>query len=275
MKKKKESKVPKLLEMLENAVDEFQKSDNYLSYLKMQATLPEYSARNVMLILQQMPEATFVRGYKSWKELGRQVKKGENALYIIAPLKVKLDSDDDEKPSYLRFRAVPVFDVSQTEGEPVLIQPIPLEGEAPVSLLDAVSLLEETTGFDIEFDDISEFGVCCYIDKEIRIRNDISDAHKFKTMIHEAAHALMHSQLVYDPTLEDLSKMQRELEAESVAFVVSEYFGLDAKEYSPKYISAYTDKKAFFASQGRIQQTAKLLIEKINPLAAVPAAAGI
>src|ERR671932_801744 len=118
-----EERTAALLEQLEAGVQAIQTSDDFKSYLRTAATFHAYSPNNVLLILAQKPEATCVAGYKTWQSLGRQVKKGEKAIYIFAPrpYRVTTENETGEEQTHegLTFRSVPVFDFSQTEGDPI------------------------------------------------------------------------------------------------------------------------------------------------------------
>src|ERR687886_522199 len=112
-----------LMQQLEAGVEAIQTSEDFQRYLRTAATFHHYSPNNVLLILAQKSEATRVAGYKTWQSLGRQVKKGEKAIYIFAPRPYRVTTEDEQGEEQTRegltFRSVPVFDVSQTEGDPI------------------------------------------------------------------------------------------------------------------------------------------------------------
>ncbi len=112
-----------LMQQLEAGVEAIQTSEDFKRYLRTAAAFHTYSPNNVLLILAQKPEATRVAGYKTWQALGRQVKKGERAIYIFAPRPYRVTTEDEQGEEQTRegltFRSVPVFDISQTEGDPI------------------------------------------------------------------------------------------------------------------------------------------------------------
>ena len=111
------------MEQLEAGIQAIQTSADFTRYLKVAATFHPYSPNNVLLILAQKPEATRVAGYRAWQSLGRQVKKGEKAIDIFAPRPSRVTTEDEQGEEQTRegltFRSVPVFDISQTEGDPI------------------------------------------------------------------------------------------------------------------------------------------------------------
>ena len=119
-----------LLQQLEAGVAAIQTSDDFTRYLRTAATFHQYSPNNVLLILSQRPDATRVAGYKTWQSLGRQVKKGEKAIYIFAPRPYRVTTEDEQGEEQTRegltFRSVPVFDITQTEGDPIPTLEAPL-----------------------------------------------------------------------------------------------------------------------------------------------------
>ncbi len=107
------------VEALAKAVDEVRASETFKAYLDVQARFHRYSWHNSMLILSQRPDASQVAGYRAWQKLGRQVTKGERGIMIFAPCPFKKERDNGDTETGMFFRAVHVFDVSQTEGEPL------------------------------------------------------------------------------------------------------------------------------------------------------------
>src|SRR5215210_7254112 len=112
-----------LMRQLEAGVQAIQTSDAFKRYLKTAARFHQYSPNNVLLILAQKPEATRVAGYHAWQQLGRQVKQGEKAISIFAPRPYRVTTEDEAGEEQTRkgltFRAVPVWDISQTDGDPI------------------------------------------------------------------------------------------------------------------------------------------------------------
>ena len=276
---------------LEAGLKELVQSDKYRDYLTAMSRLNNYSSRNIMLIHQQLPHATRVASFKTWEEeFNRHVKKGERALWIWAPigekqpetkLMEKLDPetgapllDEDGKPvmeemtalvSRPRFKEVPVFDVSQTEGEPLPEIVEPLTGgvahyEAFLDALRAVSPLP------IVFEPMREEqdGYCRY-GEQIGIREGMSETQTVSAVVHELAHARLHDKNLA-PDASGKSKNIKETEAESLAFVVNSHFGIDTSANSFGYLAEYgsRDMKELKASLDTIRREANTLINAID-----------
>ena len=191
----------------------------------------------------QNPDATLVAGFRSWeKNFERHVKKGEKGIRILAPVPVKkkktgsdeedvLGKEETEEPeiAYIRYRTVSVFDVSQTEGKPLPdFGPKELSGD--MEDFDAFyGAVSEFSPAEIRFDEIpgDAKGYYSSSNKEIVIRDGMSEAQTAKTMVHEVAHAWLHDREKMASRSEKKNRSEIETEAESVAFVVSSHFGLD------------------------------------------------
>jgi N-terminal domain of anti-restriction factor ArdC/IrrE N-terminal-like domain len=221
------------LELLEQGIKNLANQDNWLNHLKTQAVFHSYSFNNTCLIIQQCPEASRVAGFHAWKKLNRSVKKGEKGIRILAPMTYK----DAEDPEAVRvsFRSVAVFDVSQTEGEPLPEIVTPLEGDDQ-GLLQALKEFACNKGFWVLAEDMGETnGTCSYRSPiTITLNPNRSLLQQAKTLAHELGHALLHCGENY--TGHD-AKSAMELEAESVAFIVLQHFGVDSGDYSFGYIS--------------------------------------
>ena len=244
------------------------KSDTLNAYLATMARFHRYSFGNIMLIMTQRPEATRVAGFRTWKKLGRYVKKGEKGIVIIAPMLICKRDDspatngDDEK--ILRFKAAHVFDLGQTEGEP-LPEFARVAGN-PNGHTERIKNLIADRGIELAYLSDSEAaaelggagGASC--DGRIIIRNDLTLADEFSVLVHELAHEMLHR-------IEDrsaLSKTVRETEAEAVAFVVSEAIGLNTDTAATDYIQLYAgDKETLAGSLDRIQKTTTVIISAI------------
>jgi len=237
------------------------KSEELTRYLAMLARFHTYSFGNVMLILAQRPDATHVAGFHTWRQMGRFVKKGEKGIAIIAPmvLRAKEDTPDeqDAKP-ILRFRAVHVFDVAQTDGEP-LPKPQRVDGD-PSLHLDRLRALIAERGIALDQDDLPMGALGVSRGGRMSIRPGLAPAQEFSVMVHELAHELLHRG-------EDRpqSKTVRETEAEAVAFVVCSAIGLATGSAASDYIQLYAgDAKTLAASLDRIQKTASEIIEGVQ-----------
>lgn len=196
------------------------KSEQMTKYLAMLARFHRYSFGNVLLILSQSPEATHVEGFSTWKQMGRFVKKGEKGIVIIAPMSIRPkeelaasgEQSDRAKP-IPRFRGVHVFDVSQTDGEP-LPEPSRVGGDPKHHLTKLKSLVAER-GIALDYDDVPSRADGVSRGGRISVRAGLQPANELSVIAHELAHELLHRG-EQRPT----SKTVRETEAEAVTFVV-------------------------------------------------------
>ena len=233
-------KVKAITDKLEAGLDELYNSDKYKEYLAFSARFHKYSFNNCLLILMQRPDATRVAGIGVWNNAGRKIKKGEHGIHILAPntKKIKIN-DDEEKVITTGFRIAYVFDESQTEGEKLPeIGVDELQGSNNIAD-DIKRIITQISPVIIEYTDITNGskGYFSYAEQKICIKQGMSDLQTAKTMIHETAHAMLHK-----PD-DGKTREQKEVEAESVAFIVSTYFGLDTSDYSFGYIASWERNK--------------------------------
>lgn len=240
------------------------RSDQLTHYLSAMAKFHKYSISNIMLIFAQRPDASHVAGFQTWRSLGRFVKKGEKGIAIIAPMllrrepKVATLSSDGEPDDVLRFRVVWVFDVSQTDGEP-LPAIASAQGDPGIHLTQLKAAIS-AHGIALEVKDLGGAeGVST--GGAIAIRPGLTPAEEFSTLVHEFAHELLHR---VDAS-ERPSKTVRETEAEAVAFVVSHAIGLTTGSASCDYIQLYAgNKETLYASLDRIQRTASQILVSLG-----------
>ena len=292
---RKQAEIDEMIQRIDDSVNAVFESEKYKEYLKFASKFTDYSARNTMLISLQRPDATLVAAYGKWKQLGRQVEKGETGISILAPVTYKTNNileverpavdefgnqlyNDDgtekietvEKPlTGLAFKKVYVFDVSQTSGKEIPEPVGELTGDVDAGRKEAVfAALKKVTGIDIEFRDIKggAKGYYSAAKNEIVIKSGMSDAQTLKTAFHEAAHNLLH-----DPAKKIVTakspRNEKEVQAESVAFMVAEKFGLDTSEYSFPYIASWSDGKQLEQlknSLQEIQAAAKKISDEIE-----------
>ncbi|MEM9215665.1 MAG: ArdC-like ssDNA-binding domain-containing protein [Cyanobacteria bacterium P01_F01_bin.150] len=231
-------------QLLQDGLSEFVSSDGWQRYLRKQAAFHTYSFRNVMLILSQNPDATHCAGYRTWQQVGRQVRKGEKGLLILAPMVFKRGDDDDD--TYVRFKVTKTFDISQTDGEPLdeELPPSELIGgdENLYGLLKRFSM-ERGVPVEEELCRGGSNGFCRYkVDGSpdfIRVDPRRPLANRIKTLLHEIGYSLMHTHEGYRTHTE---KSRIELEAESFAFMMSNYFGIDSSGYSFKYLASWSEE---------------------------------
>lgn len=279
-----EDKLKQLTDKLESGIKELFTSGKYQEYLSTMNKFHSYSVNNTILIYSQMPYATHVAGFKKWETMGRRVKKGEHGIMILAPCPYKsvkyvdaINPDTNEplrdtqgqplkerqEITYASFRAISIFDISQTEG-----QPLPqLTEELQGAVKDYPTILEaikEIAPAPIRFEewDRSRKGYYNYIDKEIVIKSGMSELQTVKTAIHETAHSILHKDKEH---LKDSATM--EVQAESIAFVVCQHLGLDTSDYSFGYLAGWSSNKELpelKSSLEIIQQTAHEVIQQID-----------
>lgn len=266
---------------LKEGIKEFLDSDKYKDYLTKMSQLNNYSNRNLRLILAQNPEARQVASFKQWKEnFDRYVKKGEKSLRIFKPMtKIKKDEnnqpilDKNGKPETVTFFGlVPVFDVSQTEGKEM-----PKAAEVKEQLTDldyanlyrALMAIAKENDVSVRFEEMenNKHGYYSVPENQIVLRsNEMNKAQIIKTFLHEMAHAELHH--ADNPQKENLTRSTAELQAESVAYVVSSYYGIDTSEYSFNYLSGWSaDKETLADLEAQldiVQQEAKSLMVRMD-----------
>lgn len=278
-----------IMQNLETGVAELFTSERYQEYLKTMSKFHNYSFNNTLLIAMQRPDATLVTGYRNWQSMGRQVKKGEKGITIIAPASIKRKKeqavlDQDQKPvigpdgkpkteevevTLPCFKAITVFDIEQTTGEPI-------QTLAPEILTAAVEdfdlfleAIREISPVPIRFDAIegSANGYYHNLDKEIVIKKEMSQSQTLKTAIHETAHARLHDKEIMESQGIEKDRLTKEVEAESVAYCVCSAFELDTSEYSFPYIAGWSSGKEMRelkASMDVIRKTAGEMIDELT-----------
>ena len=262
----KKTQTQQIVEQLEQGVSEVFESEPYKQYLQVMSKFHSYSYNNILLIAMQCPSATMVAGYESWQRLfKRHVCKNEKAIKILAPCPYKRTILQDvtdpithqpirdaqgnivkEKVQIMvpAFRPVSVFDVSQTEGEPL------------PEMATVQELIGEVDGFDTLQEIIESMAPCAIYHKDIEgsakgyfspdknkivIKNGLAQQQEIKTMIHEIAHSLLHnSEKMKD---KKISRNDMEVQAESVAYTVCSALGIDTSEYSFGYIAGWSQGK--------------------------------
>ncbi len=221
-------------------------SQDWRAFLELAARFHRYSANNVLLILAQAPHATRVAGYRRWQSLGRQVRKGERGIAILAPCVSRarpLDDDEAaEHPELVRilrgFRMAHVWDISQTDGETLPeVRPTLLAGEAPAGLWEALAQQVAEAGYQLERGECSGAnGRTNFLTRTVTVRDDVDDAQAVRTLAHELAHVWLH-----DPDDGAHHRGIAEIEAESVAYIVTHAAGLAADDYSLPYVAVWSD----------------------------------
>ena len=273
MKEDSKERVKKLADKLEQGVDEMFSSERYQQYLNTVSKFHNYSFNNCMLILMQRPGATQVAGYKTWQSLGRQVKKGEKSIQIFAPIQHKFKqhvikddgTEEDLEKFYNTYRTVPVFDISQTEGTE--LPQIAVEMKGDVAGYDEIlEKISKAATVPVEIGKISTDALGYYSKSENRIvvKSGMSQAQTIKTTVHEVAHSIMHCE---NGSERNADRKTKEVEAESVAYIVCNAIGLDTSEYSFGYIADWSsnrEKKELVSSMEAIRKTADYIPHRIE-----------
>lgn len=262
--------IREITEKLEAKVAELKTSDKWKEFLSCMAKFHSYSANNVLLILCQKPDATLVAGYSRWKSFGRNVKRGEKGIRILAPAPyrrlVETPVIDESTGSVRRdaagepvkeqtevvvtaFRPVSVFDESQTEGRP-LPQVGPEELTAKVDDYQKIlSVLEKVSPVPVAFEDIRGGAKGYYDPNENRIalKSGMPELQTIKTLLHEIGHASIHTKEGVEALKSQgliMDRNEKETQAESIAFVLASGLGIgDTSEYSFPYIAGWTAGK--------------------------------
>lgn len=265
----------KLATMLESGLETYATSDKYKDLLKTMSKFYSYSAQNCLLILTQNPQATFVAGFNSWKtNFNRYVQKGAKSIMIKAPCKyTKKNEESDEEEERIGFRAAHVFDISDTAQipgtKPVTIGVDNLQGSVQ-NYSDLLLCLSACAGIRIDFEKIKGKANGYYTEENeprIVIEKSLSEIQTIKTLTHEIAHSRLHSSKNDDKKDDKKKKTrdQKELEAESVAFVVCTHFGIDTSDYSFPYVLSWSGEKfreILKDSMSDIQRVSSYIIEE-------------
>ena len=289
-----QQQVQDLTQQLEDGVKSVFESEQYAQYLKVMSKFTNYSVNNTILIAMQTGgQASMVAGYTAWqKNFGRQVNRGEKAIKIFAPMtykrKKEVDMIDQSTGQPIRnpdgsvrketievtvptFRVANVFDISQTSGPPLPTLVDELEGNVE-RYQDFVQAIRNISPVPVKFEDMEgQDGYYHQIEKRIAINDDMSERQTMAAMIHELAHAKLHA---LDPehlkeSAKARGKDQRtmEVEAESIAAVVSSYFGIDTSANSWGYVASWSKNKELpelTASLQIIKDTAGEIITGIS-----------
>ena len=256
----KPDKLQEAHDRLTHAVESIVSGEDWQRMLKVASKFHRYSFNNQLMIFMQKPDATLVAGFNKWRSLNRIVRKGQKGIAIFAPCKYRIKPDqntevptaslasapsagNDERPKKMQlrgFRIVHVFDISQTDGEPIedleALRPKLLDGDAPEGIWDALVQQASDVGFEvIRHQKGNENGYCDFVKKEIAVRPDVSSAQAIKTLVHELGHTLLHG--------DDVARCRevQEVEVESVAYIVCDAIGLDTSDYSFTYVARWSD----------------------------------
>lgn len=260
-----------LTELLQTGLEEYATSEKYRDLLRVMSLFHNYSANNCLLIALQCPHASYVAGYTSWRNnFHRQVKKGEKAIRIISPIKYKKKNEEDEEEERIGFKSASVFDISSTyqipDMEPVQIGVSDLQGHIE-NYKDFLHAFQSVSPVPVDFRlfDGDARGYYSDTEKIIVVQDGMTERQSVKTLIHEIAHAMLHTKEQLQECKKD--RKQKELEAESVAYIVCEHYGFDSEDYSFPYIVGWVGtgfQDILKESMTVIQKTADQIIIGVN-----------
>lgn len=274
-----EEKAKALSDELSDGVLRMFRSNRLGQYLRAASLFRGYSPRNAALIFFQKPDATYVAGYDEWKKLGRYVRRGETGISIFAPVRAaekteKPVLDDEGNPvpdengspkketeskTRIRFRPAAVFDVSQTDGDPV--PALCLKRQSAVSDSGEIfEALQKVCPYRITFERLpgGEPGRCFRTEKKIVLRSGMSDGQIVKTLIHEFVRASL---------TKEMSPERKKIETEGIAFFVSDFFGADTSGYRFGSVSVWSqrmDSEQLWEMLENIQESANRIIFRID-----------
>lgn len=280
-----------LTEQLEKSIQDFMESEKYKTFLSSMAKFHNYSLNNQILIAVQKPDSTLCAGYTTWQKQNRYVKKGEKGIRIICPAPYKKEYLKDVidkttgKPELLPdgkakqeivqkvipfFKVGYVYDISQTEGQPLPEIADILEGDLGEGLKSLKEAMLQVSPVPVRFQPIDGEANGFYSPTagEIVVDSTLSEKQSLKTLIHETAHAILHNP---EAASSQSTRETKEVEAESVAYVVCQYFGLDTSGYSFGYIAGWSSGKGtpeLKASLETIRETSNGIITKTEQILA-------
>lgn len=283
----KTSRVEDIRREIDTAVEGLAQPEAWQDWLEYASKFHHYSFGNQILIRIQRPDATQVAGFNKWKELGRDVTKGEKAIWVQAPMSVKVkgkkkedaDDGDNEDKRITLFRPVPVFDVAQTGGDPLpqppMVEYTPETGDAPQRMHDDLDALIEREGFILEYRDLTvergenaPEGYTDFNSKRVVISTVYGDAHQAVTKAHELAHIkLGHGERGSEyHTKPGGQRGTMEVEAESVAYVIGRHYGLKASGSAFPYIAnwAQGDTKKVKATAADVNKACKEILGSLS-----------
>ena len=286
-------RIKEITDKLEAGIKDLFSSEKYMEYLQTMSKFHNYSFNNTLLIMFQKPDASAIAGYNAWKDkFHRQVKKGEKGIKIIAPAPYKktvevekvdkagqpvfdgngnpvMTTKEIQVPT---FKVTSVFDVSQTEGEPLPTIATQLEGNIE-TYEKFFRTLKEISPVPITLEpiDSSANGFFSPVENRIVVKDSLSEMQTIKTAIHEIAHSMLHAlpEKGEDGVMVDdrPDSRTKEVQAESIAYTVCQRFGIDTSDYSFGYIAGWSsgqETKELKASLEVIRETASDIIEKIE-----------
>lgn len=289
--KEQADKVKAAVEKLESGIKDVFSSGRYAEYLSAMSRFHKYSYGNILMIMMQKPDASAVASYGTWKkEFSRQVKKGETGIQIFAPCPYKKWVEQEKidpatnapilgadgkavtervQTTAQKFKIVYVFDVSQTEGKE-----LPSLGSSALSgnveqYETMIERLKNLSPVPVAFEDFSKnaHGYFSKLEQRIVVKAGLSEVQTVKTLVHEIAHAKLHNNLDALETVSTKDRAVKEIEAESVAYIVCQHLGIDTADYSFGYVAGWGRSRALDElknSLSTIHSTAVDIIDSIS-----------
>lgn len=301
-----EAKLEYLHDTLATTVEALVSAEDWVRAVEFAARFRSRSFNNTLLIWVQHeaafeagrvpnPVPSYVAGYRQWQQLGRQVQKGQPGYMIFAPVTGRFASSNPADPSSWRrlgprekhkvnevvrtrmvgARPAYVWDVTQTEGDPIPETPAPklLDGEAPAGLWDGLAAQVEALGFEVmRVPDAGQIGgadgLTDYTTRQVSVRIDVTEVNQVATLVHELAHVLMH-----DPKDEEARQHRgiREVEAESVALMIGAAHGMDTSRYTIPYVAGWASSvkdtepaEVIKATGERVRKTALGILDQLD-----------
>ena len=290
---KRKDELKQITDRLEKGVTELFQSTKYKEFLNTMSRFPNYSVNNTLLIMMQRPDAQLCQSFTGWKQMGRYVKKGEKGISILAPApykiereRVKLDGNgnpvrdkdgeavtEKSELTIMAFKVVKTFDVSQTDGKE-------LPSTGPGELIGSIEgypkllkILQEISPVPVSFEmlDRNTKGFYDLKNKRIVIQDGMSEVQTIKTLLHEMTHQRLHDKDLV-PEAKEITRNGKEVEAESVAYVVCQHYGINTSDYSFSYVAGWSEGKEtpeLKAALDKIRQTASEFITQIDEKAAL------
>ena len=274
---------------LQEGIKDYFDSDNYKNFLEGMSHFNNYSVRNIQLIKAQLPEASMVASFNEWKKRNGHVNKGEKALYVQAPITVikkdadgkpVINADTGEKETFTYFKPVPVFDISQVSPVKGKELDLPKMGGAIPSQINKEyyqnvyrslrDISQKENGIPIRFRELEKSdGFYSPTTNEITIKKGMTYEQTLSTLIHEMAHSELHNKKSLTERFEGkLTRSSKELQAESVAYVVSNHLGFDTSNDSFAYLASWSQEpdglENLKAQLEIVQEEANSLMKRID-----------
>ena len=247
-----------IIKKLEQGIIGIKEKDDYKKFLKKVSLFRKYSFNNTLLIAMQKPDATLVASFTSWKKLKRTVNKGEKGIKIIIPF-IRSNKETEEK-KVVGYSIGHVFDISQTSGEELRsIYKSDKQNIKFQDIADKISILTNCPIQKEELDDEIE-GMFKKEENKIIINSNLPNENSIIALLHETAHNLLHKKNKYETNVQ-------EVQAESIAYVVGEYLGIDLKDNCFKYIDGYLGIKGIDEFRDNIElikDTSEKIIKHLN-----------